>query len=194
MLTSGQDIDASVPTIAEVLDLIKRDQRLAYNRRIKLRAAVLAMIKHTRLDPGTTKASYSACRGAISRFRPASADISERWWGNVQARVSFAFNRYGGSTYYTKGDRLSPEWQKLRDALPDRQFVCRLVRFLRYCNHLGIAPAAVSDSTSQAFFRYLNEGTSVADPKRKHRQTCHEWNRAVAAIAGWPQMQLTGVS
>ena len=24
---------------------------------------------------------------------------------NVQTRVSSAFNRYGGSTYYTKGDR-----------------------------------------------------------------------------------------
>ena len=36
MLISGQDMDAGVPTIAEVLDLIRRDHRLAYDRRIRL--------------------------------------------------------------------------------------------------------------------------------------------------------------
>jgi integrase len=149
------------------------------------------MLKHTRLDPATTKASYSACRGAITRFMPASANISERWWGAVQARVSSTFNRYGGVTYYSKGDRLSPEWQQLRDDLTDRQFIHRLIRFIRYCNHLSIAPSEVSDSASEGFFLYLNEGTSSANPKKKHRQTCQDWNRAADTIDGWPQIRLT---
>jgi integrase len=191
MLGTQQDMDWGVPTIAEVLQLVKQDRGLSYNRRTKLRMAVLAMVKHTRLDPTATKASYSACRGAIIRFRPASAGISEKWWRDVQVRTSSAFNRYGGPSSYSKGDPLSPEWQKLRDALSDWQFVRRLTRFMRYCNHLDIAPFEVSDNASEGFFRYLNEGTSSANPKKKHRQTCQDWNRAADAIDGWPQVRLT---
>ncbi len=191
MLAITHDMDASVPTISEVLELVRRDRGLTENRRLRLRAAMLALIKHTRLDPSTTKASYSACRGAIIQFKPASANITERWWRNVQARVTSAFNRYGGSNYYTKGDRLSPDWQRLRDGLADLQFVRRLVRFMRYCNHLNIRPAEVSDETSHAFFAYLTEGTSLADPKKRHRQMCQDWNRACSTIPHWPKAPLT---
>lgn len=178
------------PTLARVCDLIAADSELSLSRRRDLMSSMRTFIRYTGLDPQITNASFEACRGAMRRFEPGAANITRKRWSNIKADVSYVFARYNGSPTVQRRHRLSPGWQRLRDALPNHTFRVGLSRFIRFCDRSQIAPNDVSDGVAAQFLRHIRENTSVAAPNAVHRSACNLWNKAADRLSIWPQSRL----
>ena len=88
--------------------------------------------------------------------------------------------------HWEAGRELRGGWRELRDRIPDMEIRIQLSRLFRYFALHDIAPDQVSAATFAAFRVWLEQRTTVIDPAGRFRRTCLAWNRAAAAVPGWP--------
>lgn len=185
-------ISAAEKTLADVVAELQQDTILIPTRRRDLISAVRRMAKLLNRDPAMVPARISAIHNEIDQLHPLTAGVSKKSIQNIKSDTLVAFRHLGicQSTRHM-ADQLSPPWQLLRAALPDRNMRRGLSRFMRYCDFAGIAPDDVNDAVVGEFMDAIAEATFVKAPYKLRRQVIRLWNTAAAEVAGWPSLVLT---
>jgi hypothetical protein len=89
-----------------------------------------------------------------------------------------------------RGMPLTPEWQQLRDRLPDRRARSVLSSLMRYCSARRIVPEAMNEAVIDVYMTYRGETTALACDAGARRSIARAWNRCGDAIEGWPAARL----
>jgi len=88
------------------------------------------------------------------------------------------------------GMALTPEWEILRDQLPDRRTRCLLSGPMRYFSARQIAPAAVDEGALDEYMRYRAETTALPVDATARRAIVRAWNGCIGVVEGWPARRL----
>lgn len=179
-----------VPTLEQLLQLIRADRQLTYNNRRRMTSAVSGLIKHAGVNPRTTRATFRACREPLNAIEPVAARISHRYHVIIRTYLRLAFVRYAGG-YDAKSRPMSPSWARLKRLLTADGPYRRLIRFIRWCSATGISPNRVDDGVSARYLDHLQAETTVRRPRVIHRRTCKTWNEMAETHRRWPQVRLT---
>lgn len=178
-------------TMAEVIDFVGADGTLSLQRRRNICSSIRTLARVLGMKPDGIPAHVVFLRGMFDRIHPEQSGISRKRLQNIKSDVLFALRHAGlagqGRTYMAP---LTTQWQRLFDALVDRQFKYGLSRFMRFCSAQGIAPEAVDDQISDAFLIAMERETLVKRPKIVHAAAVRLWNRAAGQINSWPDKQL----
>jgi hypothetical protein len=85
---------------------------------------------------------------------------------------------------------LSPEWLALSAELPSRSDKIALSRLLRFLSVRGISRDMVTAETFDGYRQHL-EQSLLKRPSTTFASTVRAWQRAQAAIDGWPQVTVS---
>lgn len=181
---------ANVPTLSELLRIIKADRGAPAPARRRMFNAVRCFIRYSDVDPMTTKADLLHCRAALLRIEHVAAGITRGHLLNIRCYLRMAFAQYAGG-YARPRKPIGLAWAGLYAKLAVAEPHMRLVRFVRWCDASGISPNRVNDKVSQQYFDHLMNETTVLRPKSTHRRVCLIWNRMADTVAGWPLVRLT---
>lgn len=177
------------PTLDQLLRRVRDDQDLTYNNRRRMVAAVNGLIKHAGLDPRKTRATFRNCRDPLNSIEPAAAGITRGHYVNIRTYLRIAFVRYA-DRFDARAKPIRPDWAKLKARLTTLDRYRRLIRFVRWCNAMRIAPKQVSGRVSAQYLEHLRSETTVRHPERIHQRMCRAWNRMAEVERGWPQVRL----
>ena len=176
--------------LADLIDDIAADTALSQTRRRDLVSSIRSFGRAVDRDPSMIPADTTALRALIRNAHPANAGILPKRWANIRSDVTAAVKRlHPGSTKQWQASQLDGAWKVLRDAMPDPWERIRLSRLFHYLVLHGIEPEDVTTETFDAFRVWLGETTLTRNPDLVFRQTCAYWNRAMAAVPAWPQVQ-----
>ena len=110
---------------------------------------------------------------------------------NHKANVKAALRWFGKEhDLPPRGQRLSPEWARLRDTM-DRRIISRLSSLIRYCSARGVPPSQVDDEIFEEYWRYRTETTALASNNTQRRFMARAWNACAANIDGFSLQRLT---
>jgi len=179
-------------TFEGLLVEIDADPDLLPKRQRDLASAVRTFTKNLDIDPLSSAAGIEPYRRRLERFSPASANMKEHTWSTVRSNVRFVLARYGIIDRRPKPNDLNPNWRDLREhaSRADIRLVRGLSALIHFCSAQGIEPEDVDDEALDRFRGYLVNDTFTKSVNSKHRQTCDLWNRACAAVPGWPQRRV----
>jgi integrase len=179
-------------TLAVVIARIEADETLKVNRRRDICSAARTLARLFNKTPGEVPASPSWLRRRLKYVHPRQAGISQKRFANIKSDLSAGLRHAripeGRNPHLPK---LSVDWQKLWDRLPEGRLRWSLSRFLRFCSGQAIRPEEVDDAAAEAFRQALADECLVKDPDSLLANTVKRWNEAVASVPGWPEAQLT---
>ena len=176
-------------TFADLIALAKADQALSDSRRRHVVCDLRIFVREAGRQPAAVPATVAGARELIQAMRQRPLGVTRKRWANIRSSVDFALTRYCGvaEQHWESGRELQGPWRELRDRISTDLDICiPLSRLFRYCALHGIAPDQVSAATFAAFRVWLEQRTTVIDPAGRFRRTCLAWNRAAAAVPGWP--------
>ena len=137
-------------------------------------------------------ARWTSVRHPIGRLHHARVGLrTPKTLANHKANVRAALRWYGKEENVPlRGARLTAEWHKLREQLPDRHRRATLSGLMRYCSARRITPEAVDERVIDEFMRYRGETTAWAVNSAARRKLARIWNSCVGAIPIWPSLRL----
>jgi len=176
-------------TLADVLRCLEGDRDLDPARRRELCSAVRSVCRALSADPALIAAQPHQLRVRLRDVTAAAAGVGKGRWSNIRSLTLKALKRVGIKAMPGRyREPHAPEWEALRDLLPNRHFASGLSRFMSYCTACGIAPSAVDTQTFKRFQEAFEGDSLLRDPGGMVRDTCKLWNIAVATIPGWPRV------
>jgi integrase len=184
----------SLPSLAVLLDRLRRDQELPVTKRQNWMWALKAIARACGKVPADIVAHPEFLRVLMQEAAPATAGLSRATWNNARSLLGKVLEWAGLASmpaHYMA--RLAPTWAKLRDKLPPGKNALRfqLDRLFHYCSALEICPSAVNDQVLAAFYEALITESIVKNPYEIYRGAAKSWNNAAERITGWPQQRLT---
>ncbi len=184
------------PTLADVLVAIDKESDFPPQRREDLKSAVRTLARIIGRRPEEVPAVPAKIRDLVAGFHPVHVGISHKRWRNIRAAVNTSLTLIGIKARRRVYQPLKdPRWQGLWDALPcDLHRRHRLIKFMRYCDDLGLAPTDITDETLCRFRDHLEAVFLTGDPQSTVRETAIGWNLAARSVAGWPNIQVTAPS
>jgi hypothetical protein len=136
-------------------------------------------------------ARWTATRFAVGRLHHARVKANAKTLANHKSNVRAALVWFGNEKNVpSRGMPLTPDWQHLRQQLPDRRARSVLSSLMRYCSARQIAPAAVNEAVVDGYMRYRAETTALASDTAARRAIARAWNGCVDSIEGWPAHRL----
>ena len=136
-------------------------------------------------------ARWTATRFAVGRLHHARVGANAKTLANHKSNVRAALLWFGNEKNVpSRGMPFTPEWQHLRQQLPDRRARSVLSSLMRYCSARRIAPAAVDEAVIDGYMRYRAETTALASDAAARRAIARAWNGCVDKIEGWPAHRL----
>ena len=182
---------ADAPTLAVVLAHLDGLDPARQPGLADLRSAVRTVARVLALPPEAIPAHPGFLRPRLERVMPAAHGLRPARWTNVRSLLGKALRLAGvdllPGRYLAP---LAPAWQQLADPLP-KELEVALSRLMRFCSVDGIAPVAVDDVVLDRFLTALEQESLIRDPQGAHRGAIRAWNKAVAAVPGWPTTLLT---
>ena len=174
-------------TAAEAMRLVETWTDLSETRRRDLRSAISGTVKMCGLPAESVIMVPAFLSPRVVARPPAGYGLSNQRHSAVLSGLRFVLRRLGVHAPFRVA--LAPEWQALREKLgPFEQTT--LAAWFRFATVEGIAPSDVEAATIDMFERWARERTLCDDTKRLARLTAATWNRAVAAVPGWPKVIL----
>jgi hypothetical protein len=136
-------------------------------------------------------ARWTAARFPIERLHHAQVDANPKTLANHKANARTALRWFAGVREVpSRGMRLTPEWEQLRDRLPDRRARSVLSSPMRYCSGRKIAPGAVDESVIDRYMAYRTETTALDCGPGARRSIARAWNRCGDIVENWPTGRL----
>lgn len=173
----------SKQNLAEIIDRISKDQDLSATRMRDLRSDILALSRLSALPLESIVLDADHIRELLNGISPIQAQISEKRLQNIRSSLSFCIRRYQvKQTNPLSGHPLTPEWQRLYDALEDKQSKNGLSGFFRYCSLMGEIAFDIYDDVVARYYEYVKTNTLRKKPDQVYRNTCRLWNRAVETL------------
>lgn len=120
---------------------------------------------------------------------PARVGIKPNTWKQMKSTALGGLRGCGVAVLASRDSTpLSPTWQVLNDALPDRSAQIGLSRFLRSLSRNGVEPPDVSRASFEQFKTEVETLSVRSNPRAALSQTAKFWNKAMACVPGWPQV------
>lgn len=189
-LQIDETVNLNTMTMADLLERVKADPDLSLMRQRDIVSAVNRLVTLSGRSVNI-EASFPVLRGALRQIERAATDLSPKTLSNMKSLVKSAFERYGAVTRTPLKKHLSPDWLALRGRLATVAYVRGLSNFMHWCSREGIAPRAVNDDVTAAYFAHLTEGSFNRKPRAVYRRVCMLWNKASDELPDWPTGPVT---
>jgi integrase len=192
-LSRNQFADPNLPSLAALLDQLKRDRELPMTKRQNWMWALKTIARASGKTPAAVIAHPEFLRVLMKQAAPDSIGLGRAAWNNARSLLGKVLDWAGLASmpaHYMAP--LSPAWAELRAALPPGKNALRfqLDRLAHFCTAEAIAPNEVNDEVLTAFHEALTAESIVQHPYEIYRGAAKSWNNAVQRIAGWPQQRL----
>jgi integrase len=184
--------DPKVPSIADVIDWIKRDETLPLTTRRNWLWVLKLLTRSAGKDPTEVPAHPKFIRMLLQRTTPEVLGISRPAFNNARSLIGQLLRYFGLASIPYKAD-FTPPWAELWQKLPSgRPPVLRaqLGRSFHYFSARAINPSELCDVDLENFHQAMISESMVKRPYDIYRKTIRAWNQA-REIAGWPQQRLT---
>ena len=176
-------MDASLPTMADLIEIVKTDPALSTVRRHNITSSVRKFCKALGFEPGQVPANHSYYRQRLKTFHPLEVGIKKKRWQTIKSDVNFALKLAGIVKGQTRGlAALSPDWVALKEALPPRHFIWGLSRLARFCSTQGVSPVDVDETVIERFIDAVRQESFKTSPERLHRDVSVKWNQTVEMV------------
>jgi len=144
------------------------------------------------LPPASIAAHPGALGPRLARVVPTAYGLRPARWANVRALLGKALALAGGDLLPARTVApLDSAWRELAQRLEVKALEIGLSRLMRFCSSQGIPPAAVDDAVLARFREALEHSSLVRRPGQVHYNATRSWNRAAAAVPGWPATQVS---
>lgn len=185
-----ETINLNIMTMADLLEQVKADPDLSPTRRRDIVSAINRLVALSGRS-AKIEASFPVLRGVLRQIDRTATDLSPKSLSNMKSLVKYALERYGAVTRAPLKKHLDQDWLELRDRLPTEAYVRGLSNFKHWCSRAGIAPEAVSDEVTKAYFEHLTEQSFNHKHRAVYRRVCLLWTRAAEEIPDWPTGPVT---
>ena len=182
---------SGIPTnMAEVLARVEASPGRT-RKRVEMASALRRIGDVLRRPLEDIPADPQELRSLLAGATPASVGMTKERWSRVRSLLGAALRETGCDLEpgHAVGGR-SPAWGALYAALPQKKLCFGLSRFMSHCTRLGIEPGEVTPATFEAFSQALSCRSLHQRPEAVYRATARYWNRAQAAVDGWPPIRI----
>lgn len=177
-----------VDTIADALAWYD-DAVSTHPRRAHVRSAFRAVERVLGVPANEIPASPEKLRPLLEKASPGRAGMKPRTWIQAKSTATSGLRALGVQIAAGRDSTpMSAEWAKLSAELADRKSQIGLSRLLRFLTRTGRKPEDVTPADFEAFRQELLTASVVRDAASAYRQATRMWNKAVATVAGWPQV------
>jgi integrase len=180
----------ALPTLADVMMQIEKTGDLSPGRKASIGSAVSTAGRWFNMPPSAIPAHPEFLRRLFEGFLPAAAGVTAKRVSNVKSEILFALRHLKLVARGSYLAQMTPEWELLWQALPDKYARTSFSRFFRYASAQGMAPADVTDDVASKFLVALKGETLVKHPEVTHQNLCRAWNRMHRVVPGWPDVVL----
>ena len=195
MTTHNSFSDTRLINLETLREQVLENYDLSFPRRREIASAINTLSKWCSLPLAAMPASATYLRERFKNLHPDLLGVSKRRLQNVRSLILAGFRAQGLSTKLSRYmEPMSTDWAELWNLMNgETYFKTELSRFFHYCSKQRIAPASVTDDTSQDYLRALENETLIKSPKVRHQSVCRVWNKCSQSYkdAGWPQAPLT---
>jgi integrase len=185
--------DPALPTFADLLERLKRDQDLPKAKRQNWKWALKTVARAAAKDPAEIVGHPGFVRNVMQRAAPESIGLTRASWNNARSLLGKILEWAGLAkmpAHYLAP--LAPAWGALMDRLPAGTSTLRfrLDRLAHYCSAQRINPDDVDDQVLTTFHDALSVESIVKRPYKIYWGAAKYWNDAADRIPGWPQQRL----
>jgi integrase len=185
-------LDPALPTLADVLAALARPAHAGRKDLPDLRSAVRTAARVLGLPPASITAHPGVLGQLLARVVPAAHGLRPSRWANVRSLLGKALALAGCDLLPARTVApLDPAWQELARRLKVKALEIGLSRLMHFCSGQGIAPEAVDDAVMARFRTALEHSSLVRQPGQVHYSATRSWNRAAAAVPGWPATRVS---
>jgi integrase len=183
-------VGAGATSLADVLEALEA-MPPAGRRHVEMKSAIKRMGDVLRKPLHDVSAHPSELRALIKDASRASVGLTKERWSRVRSLTLAALRDFGiDATPARETAQLSAAWREHRERLPTKALRAGLSRFMSHCSRVGLEPDEVTAATFEAFEEALRAKSLKGDPQALRRSSVQLWNRAVAEVAGWPQVTI----
>jgi hypothetical protein len=156
----------------------------------ELSSAVRTVARALSRPPQDIPAEAPLLANWLKGVAPAAIGISRGRWNNIRSllRAALAFVQPISPGRNPNG--LSPEWFKLSNKLPSRSDKIALSRLLHFLSGRGIGPHTVTTESFDEYQQHLDQSL-LKRPAETFALTARAWQRAIDAVEGWPQIEVS---
>ena len=185
-------LDPALPTLADVLTALARSEHAGRKDLPDLRSAVRTAARVLGLPPESVAAHPGPLGQLLARVVPAAHGLRPARWANVRSLLGKALALAGCDLLPARTvASLDPTWRDLANRLEVKALQIGLSRLMRFCSAQGIPPEAVDDAVLERFRLALEHSSLVRRPGQVHYNATRSWNRAAAAVLGWPATRVS---
>lgn len=181
------------PSFADAIAAIEIAPDLSTGRTRHWATSLRQLARYLDRPPAMLPARITAISGAVAKLHPESLGVNPKTFGNHRSNAKAAllwFARRGPA-----GPRKAPMASRFRglwEQIQDRYARDTLSPFFRYLSGLGVKLEDVMDHHVIEYMAYRRETSFAKVTASQHRALVRHWNRCAAAIAGWPDIRLSG--
>jgi integrase len=144
------------------------------------------------LPPASITAHPGVLGPRLARVVPTAHGLHPSRWANVRSLLGKALQLAGCDLLPARTVApLDPAWRELANRLEVKALQIGLSRLMRFCSGQGIPPEAVDDAVLARFREALERSSLVRRPGQAHDNATRSWNRAAAAVPGWPARRVS---
>lgn len=181
------------PTAAELRVEIEGWSHLSENMRNELRSAVnlYCRLVGKPKTPALVVMDPAVCLPAMERASAVALGIADKTLANNTSMLRRAFREAGLLAPVRVTQPVEDAaWAPLIAALPARFHPHRLRAFMGYCAAEGIAPAAVSSATLEAYLRHREATHGGKNLRADMQEVARQWNRMRPVCEAWPATEI----
>jgi integrase len=163
---------------------------LPERKRQELASAVRTVARALGRSPENIPADARLLGPRLKDVTASAIGICHGRWNNVRSLFRTALCLVQPISPGRNGHGLLPEWRVLSDQLVSRSDKIALSRLLHFLSGRGIGPEAITEETFDAYHHHLDQSL-LKRPAQSFATAVRAWRRAKAAIAGWPQIDVS---
>ena len=180
---------SSRTTLADILAAVKTAP-MSDRRRQDMASAVNTIARVLDRSLAEIPADLRGLNAKLKHISPKAMGMSPGRWNNVRSLFRSALALVGPMMKGRTVAPVSAAWVVLYSLVTVRRDRIRLSRLLRWLSVHQITPAMVTGEDLDHFHKILSEEALLRDPAATWTDTARAWNRAVASVAGWPQLPI----
>jgi integrase len=189
-IRSRKDLSAAPMTLAAMLAVLERSNKVSNTRRRDLRSAVTRVSELLREEPGSTPLDMAAISARLNKINPLAIGMSSKRFANIRSDF-VAAAKLCGVKPVSAGKRWGLEWQRLFKRSSGRRTHFGLSRLAGYASARAIKPCDIKDDVITAFIATVREGSLHRNPDKLHRQVTQIWNETAARLPSFGLQPVT---
>lgn len=179
-IVKKKDVARKAPeTLAEVIDFLSKDTRLADKRRRDLISACNSTARLANRPAYDVACDVAALRQLFAVLHPVHGRISKKRLANIRADLAAALELACVIPAADPNTDLLPAWRAFLDKATQRHHAYFLSRLVRYCGHRQFEPANVTDVVMREFRTWLDARVLTNDSAKIVKDTAVAFNAIV---------------